>query len=84
MPLPEVSEEGPVPIEELVFSCCMCQATPTEVYATVESTHGFNSGGSGEDDIVTKMWITSCSHITCSVHLQDGGKRATAIVDNQC
>ena len=61
------------PVEEIVFSCSMCQATSSEVYATVESNHGFHSGSGDEDGIVTKMWIGECSHVTCAKHLEDGG-----------
>lgn len=67
--------DSDVPIEEIVFSCTICQATVSEVYATIESNRGFHSGSGDEDGIVTKMWITECSHITCAKHLENGGMR---------
>lgn len=69
-----LAEDEDVSVAELVFSCCLCQATVTDVYATVESNHGFHSGSSGEDGIVTKMYIGECSHVVCSKHLENGGK----------
>ncbi|KAK6396764.1 hypothetical protein LTR65_008662 [Meristemomyces frigidus] len=59
-------------LQEIVFSCGMCQATPSEVYATRESNHGFHSGSADEDGTVTKLWIAECSHITCGKHLEGG------------
>lgn len=67
-------DDDEFPIEEIVFSCSVCQATVSEVYATVESNHGFHSGSGDGDGIVTKMWIGECSHITCGKHLENGGK----------
>lgn len=62
-----------VPVEEIVFSCAICQATLSEVYATTEYNKGFHSGSGDDDGIVTKMWITECSHVTCAKHLENGG-----------
>lgn len=64
------------PLEELIFSCSICQATISEVYANPESNKGLRSasGEQQEDGIVTKMWIAECSHITCSKHLEGGGE----------
>ena len=71
---PPTSDDDKFPLEEIVFSCCVCQATVSEVYATVESNHGFHSGSGDEHGIVTKMWIAGCSHVTCAKHLENGGK----------
>ncbi|KAF2479988.1 hypothetical protein BDY17DRAFT_29835 [Neohortaea acidophila] len=69
---PSRTSDDDFPIEELVFSCTVCQATISEVYATTESNKGFHSGSGDEDGIVTKLWIAECSHITCAKHLEDG------------
>lgn len=70
---PNVSDDD-FPLAEIVFSCTICQATISEVYATVESNQGFHSGSGDEEGIVTKMWIATCSHITCAKHLNNGGR----------
>ncbi len=79
--------EDDIRIEELVFSCCICQATISDVYAITESNQRFHSGSSNEDGIVTKLWITSCSHVTCSKQLENGGtlpvtQMVFSIIDN--
>lgn len=63
-----------VPLEELIFSCSICSATVSDVYKTGESNKGFHSGSGDDDGLVTKMWIADCSHVTCSKHLEGGGR----------
>ena len=63
-----------VPLAEIVFSCSICQATVSEVYATHESNQGFHSGSGDDAGLVAKMWITECSHVTCASHLSNGGE----------
>jgi len=63
-----------VPLEEIVFSCTICQAIPSEVYATKESNQGFHSGSGDEDGVVTKLWIAECAHVFCGKHLTGGGE----------
>ena len=72
-------DDDEFPIEEIVFSCSVCQATVSDVYATVESNHGFHSGSGDKDGIVTKLWIGECSHITCAKHLENGGMLFAAL-----
>jgi hypothetical protein len=78
----EERNEDPPPLE-LIFSCGICQATLSEVYATKEDNQGFNHGSGGSDEdgenvaphgYVTKMYVAQCSHITCIKHLPGGGK----------
>ena len=61
-------------IEELVFSCSICQATVSDVYSSTESDKGFVHSSGDDKGIVTKMWVAECSHITCAKHLDGGGK----------
>lgn len=67
------TEDG-LSLPEIVFSCGICQATIRDVYATKESNYGFHSKPGGADGIVTKLFISECSHVTCSKHLENGGK----------
>ena len=60
-------------LPELIFSCGICQATVSEVYATPESNKGFHSGSGDDDGIVTQLWIAECSHVSCGKHLAGGG-----------
>lgn len=65
-----------LPLEEIVFSCDVCQATVSEVYATKEHHRGFHSGSSQDKDggIVAKLWMGLCSHVFCAKHLEGGGR----------
>lgn len=69
------SVNSELPVEEIIFSCDICQKTVSELYANKESNQGFHSGSGDDDGIVTKMWIANCSHITCATHLQGGGEQ---------
>jgi hypothetical protein len=75
-PFPDGDNPPDVPLEEIIFSCEVCQATVSEIYATKESHEGFHSGSSedGGNGIVTKLWIGECSHVFCGKHLEGGGE----------
>jgi hypothetical protein len=61
---------------EIIFSCSICQATITDIYRDVEGDLGFNAtDGSDQERVVTKLWLTECSHLTCAKHLEGGGTR---------
>ena len=75
----EIGGHG-LPLEEIVFSCGVCQATVSELYASKDSNQGFHSGSGNEDGVVTKLWIAGCSHVTCGKHLEGGGERITRVV----
>lgn len=71
-PTSDSSAQG-LTLPELIFSCGICQATVSEVYATPESNKGFHSGSGDNDGIVTRLWIAECSHVSCGKHLAGGG-----------
>ncbi|KAK0328350.1 hypothetical protein LTR54_002038 [Friedmanniomyces endolithicus] len=68
----EEDAEEALPLELIVFSCGVCQATLPEVYATKENNKGFHSDSGGDNGVVTKLWIAECSHIMCGKHLPGG------------
>src|ERR1700753_1177589 len=55
----------------IIFSCVICQRTIADVYpnATLSSDQE-----EGRLDVPCKMWITECTHLTCSEHLDGGGR----------
>ncbi|KAF2424840.1 hypothetical protein EJ08DRAFT_410775 [Tothia fuscella] len=69
------SSESLLSPHDVIFSCSICQATITEIYAKPEGDQGFNSHSDGTDQerVVTKLWLTECSHLTCTAHLEGGG-----------
>jgi hypothetical protein len=73
-PASDPSSTQSLTLPELIFSCGICQATVSEVYATPESNRGFHSGSGDDDDIVTRLWIAECSHVSCGKHLTGGGE----------
>lgn len=68
------SRNPDVSLEEIVFSCHICQATISDVYATLDNNHGFHSGSGDDNGVVTKLWIAECSHVMCGRHLEGGGE----------
>jgi hypothetical protein len=60
-------------LPEVIFSCGICQATPSEIYRSHERNKGFHSGSSDDDGVVTRLWISECMHVTCGKHLPGGG-----------
>lgn len=73
-PASDASSAQSLRLPELIFSCGICQATVSEVYAAPESNKGFHSGSDDDDDgIVTRLWIAECSHVSCGKHLTGGG-----------
>jgi hypothetical protein len=70
------SSESIASPHEIIFSCSICQATITDVYRAFEGDLGFNAGDGGDQErVVTKLWLTECSHLTCGEHLGGGGPR---------
>jgi hypothetical protein len=71
-----LAADSPLAPHDVIFSCSICQATISEIYATLQGDQGFksNSDGSEKEHVVTKLWLTECSHLTCSLHLEGGGE----------
>ncbi|KAF2159197.1 hypothetical protein M409DRAFT_30337 [Zasmidium cellare ATCC 36951] len=61
-----------ISIEEIIFSCGICQATVSEIYADKDKVHALSSSGD-ESAIIPKLWIADCSHVFCGKHLEGGG-----------
>ncbi|KAK4982799.1 hypothetical protein LTR66_009093 [Elasticomyces elasticus] len=66
------TEQKPSP-RDVIFSCAICQATLSDIYAKTESNPGIRNGCDSDHSIATKLWLTDCGHLTCSKHLEGGG-----------
>ncbi|KAM3420580.1 hypothetical protein BST61_g3842 [Cercospora zeina] len=67
-----VDSENPAPaLEEIIFSCGVCQATVSDLYPT--SADNPNSHSDTDDGMGVKLWIASCVHVFCGRHLEGGG-----------
>jgi hypothetical protein len=55
----------------IIFSCVICQRTIGDVYPGATGS----SQSESENAIPTcKLWLTECTHLTCSEHLPGGGR----------
>ncbi|KXT10045.1 hypothetical protein AC579_8651 [Pseudocercospora musae] len=59
-------------ILEIIFSCGICQATVSDLYATPEEDRGFSSDPGSAHGIIIKLWVGECSHVFCGKHLEGG------------
>lgn len=60
-------------LQELIFSCSICQAIVNDIYASREHNKGFHSGSGDDDGVVTRLWLAECAHAFCGKHLSGGG-----------
>lgn len=66
------SERPVPPLEEIIFSCGVCQATVSDLYpANGDNPH---SHSDTDDGMGTRLWIANCVHVFCGRHLEGGGK----------
>ncbi|KAF2466913.1 uncharacterized protein BDR25DRAFT_376455 [Lindgomyces ingoldianus] len=63
--------EGITPLD-VIFSCCVCHATFSEVYDGCSTVQGLSDGINPKERLVTKLWLSSCCHVICSKHLEGG------------
>lgn len=84
-PVSDASSARELDLPEIIFSCGICQKTPSEVYASPENNKGFNSGSGDDDGMVTRLWLSECMHVSCGRHLPGGGKlRAFVLLVARC
>jgi hypothetical protein len=55
----------------IIFSCGVCQRTLDEIYPLPGP--GEHLGRPRVEGV--RLWMTDCSHVTCSEHIQGGGKQ---------
>ncbi|KAF2275222.1 uncharacterized protein EI97DRAFT_81631 [Westerdykella ornata] len=70
---PEPNPDGVTPLD-VIFSCCVCNASFSEVYSGEQNTVQMLSDGiNPKDRIVTRLFFASCCHVFCTKHLEGGG-----------
>jgi len=67
-----ISQDKLVSPFNIIFSCVICQRTISDVYANSKSA----VYDSRVLEVGCKMWMTECTHLTCSEHLENGGTMA--------
>lgn len=70
---PAGDEKGLRPLE-LVFTCSVCNESIHDIYKFAEDNQGFSDRRQSNQNVVTRLWLTECGHLTCSTHLANGGK----------
>lgn len=66
-------QEAALTVQEIIFSCGICQATLRDLYPP-RGPSDSRSGSSDDDGLTTRLWVLTCTHITCSKHLDGGGE----------
>ena len=78
------ADDQDISIQEIIFSCGICQATVSDLYATPEDNQGFSSDPGSGQGIITKLWIGECSHVFCGKHLEGGGELLGILLPSAC
>lgn len=60
-------------LEEIIFSCGICQATVSELYP-VHEDHLASHAADDDDGMGIKLWIGNCVHVFCGRHVEGGGQ----------
>ncbi|KAL5409038.1 hypothetical protein PMIN03_006201 [Paraphaeosphaeria minitans] len=64
-------DEGITPLD-CIFACSVCGDIFSDVYQQHDSVHGLSDGINLKDRIVTRLYVTSCCHVVCIKHINDG------------
>lgn len=80
-PEPQLDVDAVTPLD-VIFSCCVCNATFSEVYeGHCESVQQLSDGINPKDRLVTRLFLAGpCCHVFCSKHLEGGGEFAAALL----
>jgi hypothetical protein len=71
---PEAEPDGVTPLD-VIFSCCVCNSTFSEVYkGPCETVKMLSDGINPKERIVSRLFLASCCHVFCGSHLEGGGK----------
>lgn len=57
---------------DCIFACSVCGDTFSDVYLQHDSVHGLSDGINSKERIVTRLYVTSCCHVICIKHINDG------------
>jgi hypothetical protein len=70
-------KEGPSNLD-VIFACSVCGDTLADVYKDHdESVQGFSDGINNKERLVARLYISSCCHVFCIKHIEDGNGEPT-------
>lgn len=64
-------DEGITPLD-CIFACSVCGDIFSDVYQQHDSVHGLSDGINPKERIVTRLYVTSCCHVICIKHINNG------------
>jgi len=58
-----------------IYACSICGATFADTYeGHNETVQGLSDGINPNDRLVTKLYLSGCSHVFCGKHIDGGGE----------
>lgn len=74
------SDEEVTPLD-IIYSCCVCNATFSEAYQNDnEAIEMLSDGINPKDRTPTRLFLSDCCHVFCTKHLDGGGALAHAAI----
>ena len=65
---------SPITPRDIVFSCCVCLDTLSDVYNDLDHPAGLHHEPSQPKGRIIKLYLTGCAHVVCAKHLDGGGQ----------
>lgn len=78
----EPNRETIITPQDIIFSCCVCHDTLSEVYDDGDHPSGMHYEPNQPAGRITKLYLTACAHVVCAEHL-DGGGKCTKLISKQ-
>ena len=63
----------PISHHDMVFSCCVCHKTLSEIYDDGDHQSGLHHEPNQPTGRIVKLYLTECAHVVCAKHLEGGG-----------
>lgn len=73
--MPEHAElnTGSITAQDIVFSCCVCHDTLSQVYDEPDRQAGLHHQPNQAEGRITRLYLTACAHVVCAKHVEGGG-----------
>ena len=69
----EVAGETAISPLDIIFSCCICQDTPSRIYKEPDDRLPLRQSKDGDFGRIAKLHLTGCAHVICTKHFEGGG-----------
>jgi len=58
---------------DIIFSCCICQDTPSRIYEEPDDRLALRQNKDRQWGRIAKLYLTGCAHVVCTKHFEGGG-----------